>query len=183
MKAVKNPAQAGSANQQQPRQTPYSKSLGFTLIELMMVLAIIGILATIAIPQLRNYMTRTRVTEGLNLAAPYKLAVEEAATSGNNTFTEAQLALMDFVPTQNVQNITVIPMTDGIGGVVTITYSQNVDKDKTLTLTPTVTNSGIQWQCAAQGATKAAVPATGATDNKAFAAGTLPARFAPANCR
>jgi type IV pilus assembly protein PilA len=182
MKVVKAPASAQSNNQKHPRQTPYSKSLGFTLIELMMVLAIIGILATIAIPQLRNYMTRTRVTEGLNLAAPYKLAIEEAA-SGNNTFTEGQLALMDFVPTQNVQNITASPMNDGVGGVVTITYSQNVDKDKTLTLTPTITDSGIQWQCAAQGATKAAVPATGATDNKAFVAGTLPARFAPANCR
>ena len=177
MKAAKNPTG------EQTRQTPYSRSLGFTLIELMMVLAIIGILATIAIPQLRNYMTRTRVTEGLNLAAPYKLAVEELAASSGNTFNEAQLGLMDFVATQNVQNITVTPMSNGVGGVVTITYSQNVDKDKTLTLTPMVTDSGIQWQCAAQGATKMAVPATGATDNKAFVAGTLPARFAPANCR
>lgn len=181
MKATQNPAPAQPPKQ--VRQTPYTKSLGFTLIELMMVLAIIGILATIAIPQLRNYMTRTRVTEGLNLAAPYKLAVEELAASNNNTFTQTQLALMDFVPTQNVQNITATAMDNGIGGVVTITYSQNVEKDATLTLTPTVTDSGIQWQCAAKGAAKAAVPATGATDNKAFAAGTLLARFAPANCR
>jgi type IV pilus assembly protein PilA len=177
MTATQSPA----ANQ--PRQTPYSKSLGFTLIELMMVLAIIGILATIAIPQLRNYMTRTRVTEGLNLAAPYKLAVEELASSNNNNFTKEQLALMDFVPTQNVTNITATPMTNGTGGIVTITYSQNVEKDATLTLTPTVTDSGIQWQCAAQGSSKAPVPASGATDNKEFVAGTLPARFAPANCR
>jgi type IV pilus assembly protein PilA len=168
---------------QQPRQTPYSKSLGFTLIELMMVLAIIGILATIAIPQLRNYMTRTRVTEGLNLAAPYKLAVEEFAASNGNTFTTEQLALMDFVPTQNVQKITASPMSNGVGGVVTITYSQNVEKDATLTLTPTVTDSGIQWQCAAKGSSKRALPASGATDNKEFVAGTLQARFAPANCR
>ncbi|MDB5990228.1 MAG: pilin [Herbaspirillum sp.] len=181
MKATQHPAPAQPP--QQVRQTPYTKSLGFTLIELMMVLAIIGILATIAIPQLRNYMTRTRVTEGLNLAAPYKLAVEELAASSNNTFTQAQLALMDFVPTQNVQNITATSMDHGIGGVVTITYSQNVEKDATLTLTPTVTDSGIQWQCAAKGAAKVAVPATGATDNKAFAPGTLLARFAPANCR
>jgi type IV pilus assembly protein PilA len=171
MTATQSPA----ANQ--PRQTPYSKSLGFTLIELMMVLA------TIAIPQLRNYMTRTRVTEGLNLAAPYKLAVEILASSNNNTFTKEQLALMDFVPTQNVTNITATPMTNGTGGIVTITYSQNVEKDATLTLTPTVTDSGIQWQCAAQGSSKASVPASGATDNKEFVAGTLPARFAPANCR
>lgn len=172
-----------SAAVRQPRQTPYAKALGFTLIELMMVLAIIGILATIAIPQLRNYMTRTRVTEGLNLAAPYKLAVEELAASNNNTFTKEQLALMDFVPTKNVQNITATPMTGGSGGIVTITYTQNVEKDATLTLTPTVTDSGIQWQCAAKDAKKAALPPAGAIDNKEFAAGTLPARFAPANCR
>jgi type IV pilus assembly protein PilA len=179
MTATQSPASAIK----QPRQTPYAKSLGFTLIELMMVLAIIGILATIAIPQLRNYMTRTRVTEGLNLAAPYKLAVEELAASNNNTFTKEQLALMDFVPTQNVQNITATPMTNGSGGIVTITYTQNVEKDATLTLTPTVTNSGVQWQCAAQGANKTALPPAGAIENKEFVTGTLPARFAPANCR
>ncbi|MDB5775165.1 MAG: pilin [Herbaspirillum sp.] len=173
----------GARKTEQPRQTLYAKSLGFTLIELMMVLAIIGILATIAIPQLRNYMTRTRVTEGLNLAAPYKMAVEEMAASNGNTFTEAQLGQGKFVPTQNVQNITASDMKNGVGGIITITYGPNVDADKTLTLTPTITDSGVQWQCAARGATKLAVPASGATDNKEFVAGTLPARFAPANCR
>jgi type IV pilus assembly protein PilA len=167
----------------QPRQTLYSKSLGFTLIELMMVLAIIGILATIALPQLRSYMTRTRVTEGLNLAAPYKLAVEELAASGGNTFTKEQLALMDFVPTQNVQDITVTPMTAGSGGIIKITFTSNVEKDATLTLTPLVTDSGIQWQCAASGAVRMPLPTTGATENKDFTPGTLQARFAPANCR
>jgi type IV pilus assembly protein PilA len=177
MKATQTPAA------QQTRQTTYARSLGFTLIELMMVLAIIGILATIAIPQLRNYMTRTRVTEGLNLAAPYKLAVEELAASNGNTFTEAQLAQINFVPTQNVQDIKVSPMENGVGGVVTITYGPNVEKDATLTLTPTVTDSGIQWQCAAKGSSKMTLPSGGVTDNKAFAPGTLSARFAPANCR
>lgn len=166
------------------RQTPYARGLGFTLIELMMVLAIIGILATIAIPQLRSYITRTRVTEGLSLAVPYKLAVEELALLNGNRFSTAQLALPVFVATPNVQAISVSAMDRGVGGVVTITYTDNVEPGATLTLTPLVTDSGIQWQCAASGATKLALPAIGGViDNTAFQAGTLPARFAPANCR
>ena len=57
---------------------------GFTLIELMIVVAIIGILAAIAIPAYQDYTVRSKVTEGLNLAASAKIAVAEGFTSPND---------------------------------------------------------------------------------------------------
>lgn len=159
------------------------KQQGFTLLELMVTLAIIGILATFGATQLQDYIARSRATEGLNLVTPYKLAVEEQIIAGNGVFDVAQLGLPAFTGTANVASISVTPMTArGVGGVITITFTQNVGNGGTLTLTPTLTTSSVQWQCAAAGVPKATVVA-GAVDNTAFAAGTLLAKFAPANCR
>ncbi|MBG7619190.1 pilin [Herbaspirillum sp. AP02] len=156
---------------------------GFTLLELMVTLAIIGILAMLGASQYQDYIARARVAEGFNLAEPYKLAVTEQISSNNGVFTVAQLGLPTFASTDNVSKIDVSPMEKrGVGGVITITYSARVGDGGTLTLTPTITAGTIQWQCAAKDVKQAATP-EGATANTGFAAGSLPAKYAPANCR
>lgn len=160
-----------------------NKQQGFTLLELMVTLAIIGILATIGASQYQDYIARSRVAEGLNLAAPYKLAVEEQVQANGGVFNVAQLGLPTFTKTQNVEKIEVSPMVEkGQGGVITITFEKRVGDGGTLTLTPTLGSGSVQWQCAAADVVKASTP-DGAVANSKFAAGTLAAKFAPSNCR
>lgn len=131
---------------------------GFTLIELMIVVAIIGILAAVAIPAYQDYSGRARVTEGLNMGEAAKLAVSESTIS-NNALPASQAATGYISPaaTPNVASITI-----GALGVITITYRPIVGGG-TLILEPTLTvNGDITWDC------------TG---------GTLTAIYRPANCR
>ena len=120
---------------------------GFTLIELMIVVAIVGILAAIAIPAYQDYAIRARVTEGLNLANSVKLAVSDTYTSGTamaniNSLNDAGASF----------DTTAIVSGMGVAlGVITISYVAVSVGGTTfdITMTPTVQPNGtIVWVCA-----------------------------------
>jgi len=158
-----------------------STQKGFTLIELMIVVAIIGILAAIAIPAYQDYTVRSQVTEGMNLASAVETgAAEYFANTGSFPTTLSAAGISSAPSGKYVTGVDVAAAT----GSITITYGNQVNSavtGGTLGLTPYLSgNNDVIWVCG-----KHSPPATGA--NKAPGVGdpvtNVADKYLPQTCR
>jgi type IV pilus assembly protein PilA len=158
-----------------------STQKGFTLIELMIVVAIIGILAAIAIPAYQDYTVRSQVTEGMNLASPVETGIAEYfANTGSFPTNLSSVGILASPSGKYVQGVAIT------NEDIVVTYGNQANSNvltKTLALAPyTDANNDIVWVCGNHNA-----PASGASlpsgVGLASANTTVVDKYLPQTCR
>ncbi len=168
-----------------PRQRRFAA--GFTLIELMIVVAIIGILASMAIPAYQSYTIRAQVAEGLQLASAAKPPIATSFLERGQAPANRVTAGLSASATDSSGNY--VASIDVANGVIVITYgnaASAVVTGMTLTLMPYESADGtVVWRCGTSVAPVGLNPlgTAGGGNAAVYVAPTVPPQYLPSNCR
>jgi type IV pilus assembly protein PilA len=161
------------------------KSKGFTVIELVIVIAIVGILASIAVTAYQTYTVRAQVAEALNMAAGVKAPIVDAYNLTGMPAADRAAAGMTPLATDTQGKF--VSQVNVVNGRVDITFGNDVHQDifgDTISTTPYMSADGtIIWRCGAAPAPVDGVLLTGGGITSAHQVPTIDSRYLPSGCR